>query len=695
MPDETNKNTNPKYLWIVLIAAVFVGGIVFIFAKYKQKAGPIPMGGTGTTKQKEKISEIKKFASEQEFADYLDKANNLSGSFGGRGAGGPGLMEMSTKSSDGFANPISATGLPSRVSETNVQVAGIDEPDAVKTDGKEIYFSVSQPRFMPLEMPTPVDSGAAGGVSGSVSSITPSPFRETGGTKLIEAFPPDQLKEDYKIDKSGDLLLIGKTLVVIPPERYYWSQNASKIYAYDVTDPGKPKEIWNIELKNTASIAGAREYNGKIYLAIKSDLNNDKSCLMKPLIVKGAEFSVRCTDIYHPTTIVPADATYTAMIINPESGSIETEVSFLGSSDYNSSVVYMSPGALYLTYYNPGDAVKILYSFFSENKDLAPDWLIEKLKNLQDYDISSSAKMTEIWELISRYQNSFSNDDRLKMQNELANRMTDFLKKHRRELDSTGIVKIKSDTLAIDATGSVPGKLLNQFSLDEYKGELRAATTVGESFMSWGLGFANSQSGNTANDVYILSGGLKTEGSVIDLGQGERIYAVRFIEDKGYVVTFRQTDPFYVLDLSDPVNPTKKGELKIPGYSSYLHPISKDRILGVGEENNQVKVSLFDVSDANDPQEIAKYNLDEYFSAISQTHHAFLLDKKHQIFFLPGSKGGYIFSYADDSLKLAKAVSDIQAERAIYIDNYIYVIGQNNISVFNEGNWEKAGELEL
>jgi uncharacterized secreted protein with C-terminal beta-propeller domain len=249
--------------------------------------------------------------------------------------------------------------------------------------------------------------------------------------------------------------------------------------------------------------------------------------------------------------------------------------------------------------------------------------------------------------------------------------------------------------LNIDSTGSVPGKLLNQFSLDEYKGNLRAATNVGESFLNWGFGFGAGNSDNTANDVYILGDDLKTRGSVTDLGKGEKIFGVRFIEDKGYVVTFKQVDPLYVLDLADPMNPAKKGELKIPGYSSYLHPITKDKILGVGEENNQVKISLFDVSDPQNPREISKYNLDEYYSEISATHHAFLLDAKHQIFFLPGSKGGYVFSYAGDNLTLAKAVSDIQAKRAIYIDNFLYVIGENKLVVLDEGNWEKVSELEL
>jgi inhibitor of cysteine peptidase len=462
-----------------------------------------------------------------------------------------------------------------------------------------------------------------------------------------------------------------------------------------VSNPEKPKETWNMEIKNSSSIVEARLTKGKIYLAMKTDFSDNPSCLIEPLVVQGAPYSVRCTDVYHPATIVPAEATYTTMIIDPASGKIEKSVSFVGSSDYTTSAVYMSENAIYLTYYYPGDFVKTLSLFFSENKGLAPDWLTAKLKNLEGYDISSSAKMTEIWNLIDRYRNSLSNDDRMKSQNEISNRMGDFLTRHRRNLDSTGIVKVNAGNLNIDATGNVPGKILNQFSLDEYKGDLRLATTVGENFLGFGFGFGGTRANETANDVYILGDNMKTEGSVIDLGKGERIYSVRFIEDKGYVVTFKQVDPFYVLDLTDPMNPEKTGELKIPGYSSYLHPITKDKILGIGEENNQVKISLFDVSNPADPAEIAKYNLDEYFSEVAQTHHVFLLDAKHQAFFLPGLKGGYIFSYAGDKLSLVKTVADTQVKRAVYINDFLYVIGERNLTVLDEKTWERAGELEL
>ena len=196
------------------------------------------------------------------------------------------------------------------------------------------------------------------------------------------------------------------------------------------------------------------------------------------------------------------------------------------------------------------------------------------------------------------------------------------------------------------------------------------------------------------NDVYVLNSKLGIIGSIKGLGLDERIYSARFVGDKGYLVTFRQIDPFFVLDLNDPTNPEVKGELKIPGYSSYLHPINENEILGMGKEDNKVKISLFDVSSPSNPKEASKYTLDEYWSDILNTHHAFLLDEKHEVFFMPGSKGGYIFSYKN-GLSLKKAVSGFQARRALFIDDYLYIIGNNKIVVLNENTWERAKELEL
>ena len=269
---------------------------------------------------------------------------------------------------------------------------------------------------------------------------------------------------------------------------------------------------------------------------------------------------------------------------------------------------------------------------------------------------------------------------------EMTNKMSDYTKKHKRDLTKTDIVKINIDDLKVETIGIVPGSLLNQFSLDEYEKNLRVAVTVGENFL-WGARI------ETENDIYVLDKNLKVVGSAQGLGAGERIYSARFIGDKGYLVTFRQTDPFYVLDLSNPNNPQVKGELKIPGYSSYLDPIAENRILGIGKEGSEVKISLFDVSSPTNPQEVSKYILKEYWSDILNTHHAFLSDEKHKIFFLPGSNGGYVFSYENDSLKLQKAVSDMQAKRALFINDYLYIVGENKIVVLNETDWETVNEL--
>jgi uncharacterized secreted protein with C-terminal beta-propeller domain len=556
---------------------------------------------------------------------------------------------------------------PDRVSETNVQVAGIDEPDIVKTDGSEIYISQEYSYW-----------------SGPIlfeEKIMP-PYPSQAKTNIIKAFPVDNLAADSKINKSGNLLLFGKILMIF---------SSDKIYGYDVSNPKSPSQKWEISLENQNYLVGARLYNGKLYLVTRNQINEVHPCPIKPLAAAGVPLTIECADIYHPILPVPSDATFVAMAIDPNSGAVENKTSFIGSSV--SSVVYVSENAIYVTYSYFESTIKFFSDFLNAKaKDIFPSWFVEKINKLEGYDISQSAKLTEFQVLYQQYLNSLSSDDRLRMENEVTNRMSDYLKEHQRDLEKTGIVKIALSDLTIKANGNVPGTPLNQFSLDEYNNNLRIATTIGQNW--WGLPISVSGA-ESVSDIYVLDGKLSTIGSVKDLGKTERIYSVRFIEDKGYVVTFRQTDPLYVLDLSNPKNPQLKGELKIPGYSGYLHPITKDKILGIGQESWQVKVSLFDVSSASDPKELDKYILDESWTDVLNTHHAFLLDKKHEIFFLPGSKGGYIFSYKNNSLSLLKTVSEISAKRAIYINDYLYVIGDNKIVVLNELNWERVKELEL
>lgn len=158
-----------------------------------------------------------------------------------------------------------------------------------------------------------------------------------------------------------------------------------------------------------------------------------------------------------------------------------------------------------------------------------------------------------------------------------------------------------SDGIEYLGSTAVKGTALNQFSIDEYNGYLRIATTAG----SWG--------DSLENYVTVINSELKTVGFIDKIAKGETIKSVRFMGDTAYVVTFEQTDPLFVIDLKDPASPAVLGELKIPGFSAYLHPVGEGLLLGVGvdgDENgagNGMKLSLFDVSDRENPKEISKY----------------------------------------------------------------------------------------
>ena len=163
------------------------------------------------------------------------------------------------------------------------------------------------------------------------------------------------------------------------------------------------------------------------------------------------------------------------------------------------------------------------------------------------------------------------------------------------------------DATSYRASGSVPGYLLNQFSMSEHRDVLRVASTEEP---SWWDGATDEQSESRVTTLAARGGALVELGHAGGLGKGERIYAVRFAGEAGYVVTFRQVDPLYTIDLSRPVAPRVVGELKILGYSAYLHPIGDDLLLGLGRDASErgtlrgTQLSLFDVSDLARPRRL-------------------------------------------------------------------------------------------
>jgi hypothetical protein len=177
----------------------------------------------------------------------------------------------------------------------------------------------------------------------------------------------------------------------------------------------------------------------------------------------------------------------------------------------------------------------------------------------------------------------------------------------------------------------VPGYLLGQYALSQWRGYLRIATTTGT---SWARADGRPPDARTSSSaVYVLSTRgpvMRLVGHVAGLGPTERIYAVRFLGPVGYVVTFRQTDPLYTLDLSDPAQPRVRGAVALTGYSAYLHPASGTRLIGIGRQADAMghvggtQVSLFDVSDPATPTRLATFALAAAVSDAEFDPHAFL-----------------------------------------------------------------------
>ncbi|MGE6487206.1 beta-propeller domain-containing protein [Paenisporosarcina sp. NPDC076898] len=176
---------------------------------------------------------------------------------------------------------------------------------------------------------------------------------------------------------------------------------------------------------------------------------------------------------------------------------------------------------------------------------------------------------------------------------------------------NTEIFKFKLDGSDVEfvSSGEVTGMLLNQFSMDEHEGYFRVVTTKG---------FAWDTEELSENNLFILDAGMKQVGSIEGLAKGERIYSARFMGDKAYMVTFKETDPLFVMDVSNPSAPKVLGELKIPGFSNYLHPLDENHLIGFGYDTKSIpgengsqpriitggmKISLFDVTDFANPKE--------------------------------------------------------------------------------------------
>lgn len=285
-------------------------------------------------------------------------------------------------------------------------------------------------------------------------------------------------------------------------------------------------------------------------------------------------------------------------------------------------------------------------------------------------------------------------------------------------------LELNNSKVTMKANGKVEGYINDQFSLDEFDGNLRIATTVIKEPFRYDEETDEYIDEITTNRVYILDENLEELGRTEDLADGERIYAVRFMGKIGYVVTFEQVDPLFVLDLSDPKKPEVKGQLKIPGYSSYLHPYDETHVIGIGYNtkdngyggvaNTNMKMSMFDISDLNNPTEMfnVSIGLDYAYSDLLHDHKALfykasdnLIGFAYNTYSYEGNSKDY-WSFDIFHIDLEKGFERFarfsqrhdyrtNIKRMIYIGDTLFGLSSNKVTSYDLNTQELLHELEL
>jgi uncharacterized secreted protein with C-terminal beta-propeller domain len=588
-------------------------------------------------------NEMGKFTSYGELQEFVEANAGYKEFYWGFSRG---VIALFSVGAEGFAPAPSVNGLSvTGYSGTNIQVAGVDEADIVKTDGQYIY----------------VASG--------------------NKTIIVRAYPPEQAGVLSEIELEGRVIGIfinGDRLVVFEEEtpyypyyggvrwtteeKLYMPYQSPKTYikVYDVSDRANPR--LQREFSTDGQYVSSRMIGDYAYVVVNEPVYEEDDEINLPRIYSGGDekgTEIPATDIYY-SDVADYYYMYTTIIaINTQNDGQEPtyETILLGAS----SNLYVSMDNIYLTF---------------------PVW---------GGDVGDSQK-TSI---------------------------------HR--------IHIEGSSMNYTASGEVPGMVLNQFSMDEYDGYFRVATTTYEP--------------TRQNNVYVLNMSLNITGSLIGLAQGETIYSARFMGKRGYLVTFKQVDPLFVIDLSDPYNPEVLGYLKVTGYSDYLHPYDETHIIGIGKETTDagtfawyqgVKISLFDVTDVRNPVEISKYEIGDRGtdSPVLWDHKAFLFDKSRNLLVIPileakvdetkysetelvwayGEpvyQGAYVFDISLDGGIQRKgqithyenladleqyyyySYSPLSVTRSLYIDDVLYTISSAKIMMNSLENLDYINEVEL
>ncbi|MEI8217198.1 MAG: beta-propeller domain-containing protein [Eubacteriales bacterium] len=466
-------------------------------------------------------------------------------------------------------------------STTNNQVLGVDEADVIKTDGNFIYIAGGG--FVKIVK-------AENGIMTLVDTIK-MPIDPRTGMNI-------NISELY-IDK-GRLVVLGSL----------WRND----YQIMTPTPAPPVSI---------SPAGSNSSSSAQGVAV------EKSIAIYPPIWQGKNFTycaIYSVDTNGKTKLLKELSVEGSMLSSRKSG----DTVYLMTNKY---FYYYSPA-------NPGEIVP-MYKDSTQSSDYKslpidkimcyPESPSPQYLMVAAVDIMKTDEPANIEAILGSGSTVFMNENNLYIAQ--ADYSGSF-----GEMTAITKYSINGTKLGFAGGGKVQGTLLNQFSMDEFDGNLRVATTGGGS--------------GGANAVYVLDTNLNQIGALENMAKGDRIYAVRFMGNKGYIVTFRQIDPLFVIDLSTPTSPKVVGELKVPGFSNFLYPIGENLILGVGQgmedvyskdesgkeivigtRQTGIKFSIFDVADQGKPKELQTYTVGDSgsYSEILNNHKALMMDQKDNI----------------------------------------------------------------
>jgi uncharacterized secreted protein with C-terminal beta-propeller domain len=630
---------------------------------------------------------LKKISSRDELQElYLKNSNSFGnqnyylGDFAFESSG----RELSAFDDSASSKVVNSGSGATDFSTTNNQIMGVDEADIVKNDGSYIY-TLSQNRIVIVQA-FPAE------ISKVVSEI------EMDENDNIQEFFISNNELIVFVNSYSESLRVSQD--TLTPYPHYEDQ--TKVLIYSIKSREEPTLIKSYAL--TGSYHDSRMIGDQVYF-ISQEYMNSYSGPIFPILYKDG-LRITEPDIFYFN--FKADSSYYSIgsldLNNLDSYNVESYLLETGAS------LFMSENNMYISYRKQFDQDYV--EQFSEN--VLP--LIENSqKGIFEKHITKKDK-DGIAITLEEYLHTLDEDP-----------LEDFMKKYQRNLEEYND-KIQAETrktvihklslgddglLYYETKGEIEGHLLNQFSLDEKDGNLRVATTT--SFWIRGEG------STSYNNVFVLDDNLEQIGSIEKLAEDERIYSTRFLGDRLYMVTFKQVDPLFVIDLSEPEQPRVLGELKIPGFSSYLHPYGDNFLIGVGKETKEnewggfetigLKLSLFDVSDVTNPKEVDKYIFEGKWSdsEVLYDHKAFLFDPSKRLLVLPvregrGNeddyyptswfRGAYAFEITGDGFELLDTISHFEGKedeqnyywnnpnvvkRSLWMDNILYTVSEGKI----------------